>query len=86
MNRNGTRNLTGGGGAHFRLVVFQELNILPNQFLSDQLCADRLGKLREMAHRYSHDSIPIVTHLIEMRGGHEPYSPALISNAMSYLF
>lgn len=30
VNRNGTRNLTSSGGPYFCLVVFQELNILPD--------------------------------------------------------
>ena len=86
VNRNGTRNLTSSGGPHFCLVVFQELNILPDQFLSDQLGANRLSKLKRRLITIRHDSDLIVTHLVEVRGGHVPYSPTLVGNAMSYLF
>lgn len=42
---NDTWDLAGGSGSHFCFVVFQELNILSDQFFSNQLCANRLGKL-----------------------------------------
>lgn len=53
VKRNSTGDLTSSGGPHLCFIVFQELNILPDKFLSNQLCTNRLGKLREMAYQYS---------------------------------
>ena len=40
-----TRNLTGGSGADLGFIIFEQLHVVPDQFISNELLANCFGEL-----------------------------------------